>query len=98
MYDKFTNETDFELLAPLNANVICFRYKPEGINDGESLNVLNEKLMHKLNSSGKIFLTHTKLNGKFTLRLVIAQTNVEERHTNKAFELIKEFSKQIKPS
>ncbi len=98
LYDKFTNETDFELLAPLNANVICFRYKPEGINDGESLNVLNEKLMHKLNSSGKIFLTHTKLNGKFTLRLVIAQTNVEERHTNKAFELIKEFSKQIKPS
>lgn len=97
MYKKFKNENDFELLAPLNANVICFRYKPENVYDEDIINSLNEKLMHNLNSSGKIFLTHTKLNGKFTLRLVIAQTNVEEKHTNKAFDLIKEFSKQIKP-
>lgn len=95
LYDKFSAEENFELLAPLNANVICFRFKPAGREEDETLNIINEKLMHSLNSTGKIFLTHTKLNGKFTLRLVVAQTNIEERHTNKAFELIKDFSNKL---
>lgn len=96
LHDKIIHEQDFEILAPMNANVICFRYKPKDLNDEEILNSINEKLMHDLNNSGKIYLSHTKLAGKFTLRLVIAQTNVEERHVSNAFELIKTYSKLIK--
>lgn len=95
LYDKIYLDKEYEILAPLNANVVCFRYKPGNINDENTLNTLNENLMHTLNNSGKIYLTHTKLNGKFTLRMVIAQTNVEERNVNEAWKLIKQYSKEI---
>ncbi len=95
LYGKIKAEKDFEILAPLSANVICFRYKPGNINDDETLNALNEKLMHDVNNSGKIFFSHTKLNGRFTLRLVLAQTNLDENHADEAFNTIKEFSKLI---
>lgn len=51
--------------------------------------------MHDVNNSGKIFFSHTKLNGRFTLRLVLAQTNLDENHADEAFNTIKEFSKLI---
>jgi aromatic-L-amino-acid decarboxylase len=51
--------------------------------------------MHRINNSGKLYLTHTKLNGKFTLRMVIAQTNVEERNVNAAWDLIKQYTNEI---
>ncbi len=95
LHDILLNEKDFEILAPMIANVICFRYKPENVNDEDVLNILNEKLMHTLNSTGKIYLSHTKLAGRYTLRLVIAQTNVEKRHVNNAFELIKTYSTKL---
>ncbi|HPT11977.1 MAG TPA: aminotransferase class I/II-fold pyridoxal phosphate-dependent enzyme [Bacteroidales bacterium] len=78
---------DFELLAPVTINTVCFRYKPEGTTE-EAINKLNEKLNHRLNDGGKIYLTHTTLNGKYTLRMVTAQTNVTEVHVKRAWELI----------
>ena len=96
LFNKISQDIGFEILAPLNANVVCFRYRPVNINDEILLNSINEELMHKLNNSGKIFLTHTKLNGKFTLRMVIAQTNVEEKNVTDAWTLIKQYSKEIK--
>lgn len=89
------NEKDFEILAPVTFNVICFRYKPEGKTEDE-LNELNEKLLHTVNSTGKIYFTHTKLDGKYTLRLVIGQTNVTEGHLKEAWKLIKETSLSLK--
>ena len=79
---------DFELLAPVPLNTVCFRYNP-GQYDEEKLNEINEELMHTLNDSGKLFLTHTKLNGKFALRLVAGQTNVEIHHVEEAWNLIR---------
>lgn len=56
------------------------------------LNKTNEDLMQALNKSGEIFLTHVKLNGIFTLRMVIGQTEVEQSHIEKAWSLIKSMS------
>jgi aromatic-L-amino-acid decarboxylase len=82
-------ENDFELLAPVNFATVCFRFKPENITDEEEINILNEKILNTLNAQGKIYFTHTKLNKKYTLRLVIGQTNTRREHVIKAFELIK---------
>lgn len=87
--DEIVRYGNFEILAPVIANVICFRYKPAEVNDEQELNRINEKLMHSLNRTGKLYLTHTKLNGKYTLRMVIAQTNVEKRNVEEALEMIK---------
>jgi aromatic-L-amino-acid/L-tryptophan decarboxylase len=89
-----SRETDFELLAPVVISVVCFRYNPGNI-DESGLNSLNEKLNHKLNDSGKIYLTHTSLNGKYTLRMVTAQTNVTSVHVERAWELIKETARGL---
>jgi aromatic-L-amino-acid decarboxylase len=92
--NQILKETDFEILAPVVISVVCFRFRPQGI-DEEKVNKLNEKLNHILNDSGKIYLTHTVLNGKYTLRMVTAQTNVTLEHVEKAWELIKSTARSL---
>jgi aromatic-L-amino-acid decarboxylase len=79
---------EFELMAPRTLNLVCFRYWPSAIIDTDELNKINEILLNKLNSSGHMFLTHTKLNGRYALRIVIGQTNVEEVHLDNAISFI----------
>ena len=71
----------FELAAPAPLNLVCFRHR-----GGDER---NQRLMETLNRSGHLFLTHTKLDGKFTLRLCVGQTNTEQRHVEHAWERIR---------
>jgi len=89
-----STEKGFELLAPVPLNTVCFRYRPAGMNDEEA-NHLNEKINHALNDTGKIYLTHTKADGKYVLRMVTAQTNLTETHVLKAWELIREMASAL---
>jgi aromatic-L-amino-acid/L-tryptophan decarboxylase len=93
--EKIENEPEFELLAPLNFNTICFRYKPEGMNNEQQIDLLNEKLENIVNDTGEIFITHTKLNNKYTLRFVIAQTNVTETDVFESWNFLKDMSKLL---
>ncbi|MCX6334799.1 MAG: pyridoxal-dependent decarboxylase [Bacteroidia bacterium] len=93
--EMILKEKDFEILAPIVINVVCFRYAPSG-NDEKQLNDLNEKMNHLLNDSGKIYLSHTVLNGKYTLRMVTGQTNVTFDHVEKAWRLILQTARSIK--
>ena len=86
---------DFEIVTPRTLNLVCFRYKPQNILDEQQLNNLNESLMQKTNKSGKLFITHTKLNGKYTLRLVIGQTRVTKSNVLNAWKLINTIVKTI---
>lgn len=85
--EKISQETDFEIMAPVVLNTVCFRYLPAGENE-EQINQINQKLNHQLNDSGKLYLTHTLLKNKYTLRMVTAQTNVTQDHVNKAWDFI----------
>jgi aromatic-L-amino-acid/L-tryptophan decarboxylase len=89
-----TDEPDFEILAPVIISVVCFRYSPQNFTE-EQINALNEKLNHLLNDSGKIYLTHTSINGKYTLRMVTAQTNVTMDHVARAWDLIKTTARRL---
>jgi aromatic-L-amino-acid decarboxylase len=86
---------NFEMLAPVPLATLCFRFKPEGIDDVATLNRMNAELMELLNHSNEIYLTHTKLDGKFTLRLVIGQTNLKKRHVTAAWELIQSKARKF---
>jgi aromatic-L-amino-acid/L-tryptophan decarboxylase len=90
--ELIAREDDFEILAPVIISLVCFRFKPDGL-DEERINILNEKLHHTLNDSGKLYLSHTVLNGKYTLRMVTAQTNVTTGHMEKAWSLILETAR-----
>jgi len=87
------DEPDFEILAPVNFSVVCFRYNPSGT-DHKQLNHINEAINHKLNDSGELYLTHTVLNGKYTLRMVTAQTNVTLEHVKRAWDTIRETARK----
>ena len=84
---------NFELMAPVSLSLVCFR-----LNDGrdeKALNSLNKSLLERLNQSGKIYLTHTTLKGKYVLRLAIGQRLTEERHVREAWELIMSEAAEI---
>ncbi len=96
LFAKWIDEdSSFERLAPVPFSTVCFRAKPTGCNDENKLNGLNEKLMNVINSSGKLFITHTKLNNIFTLRLVVSSIRQEERHVEQAWKLIKESLEKL---
>lgn len=76
---------DFEMLAPVPFALVCFRACPAGVSD---LDDLNERTMNEINTSGEAYLSHTKLNDKFTLRLSVGSIRVEERHLEKVWRLL----------
>jgi len=89
MFKEWVQEQkNFELLAPAPVSVVCFRF-----NDGRpepELNELNQRLLEWVNQTGRVFLTHTSLRGKYTIRMMVGQRTTEERHVREAWQLIRE--------
>jgi aromatic-L-amino-acid decarboxylase len=81
------NDEEFELAVPAPLNLVCFRHK--GGDDK------NKALLDRLNQSGELYLTHTVLGDRFTLRFCVGQTFTEERHVSRAWKLIRETVKQL---
>jgi len=75
-------DSRFELAAPAPLNLVCFRHKA-----GDAA---NQALMDRLNRSGDLYLTHTKLGDRLTLRFCVGQTNTEARHVQRAWQRIQE--------
>ena len=86
--DWVREDERFDLAAPVPLNLVCFRHK-----GGDAV---NQAIMDALNKSGDLFLTHTKLNGKLTLRLSVGQMNTKERHVQKAWQRIREEADRVK--
>jgi len=85
LFASWVDESEnWEMTAPVPFALVCFRAKTEAPN----LDVLNETLMNNVNATGEAFLSHTKLNGKYTLRLSVGSIRVEERHIVKVWELL----------
>ncbi len=77
----------FEAAAPAPLNLVCFRHR-----GGDKS---NQELMDRLNRSGELYLTHTRLDGKFTLRFCVGQTNTEERHVKRAWQKIQAEAEKL---
>jgi len=84
------DDQDFEIMAPVPLSLVCFRYRPSCVTGTENLNRINEELLKTLNTTGKIFLTHTKLNGQYTLRMAIGGTLTTQGHVERAWDIIRE--------
>jgi aromatic-L-amino-acid decarboxylase len=86
--DWIEQSNDFELVVPAHLGVVCFRAIPKNIESENELNSFNENLLDKINKSGKIFLSHTKLNDKYILRISISGLRTLERHVELAKDII----------
>ncbi len=71
----------FELMAPAPFSLVCFRHR-----NGEAV---NQHILESLNGSGRLYLSHTRLNDVLTLRMSIGQTGTELRHVEQAWKLIR---------
>ena len=81
--------SEFERLAPVPLSTVCFRAHWQGMED-DCLNRFNEQLMQAINHTGEAFLSHTKLSGRFTLRLVVSQLRTNETHVARVWEVVQE--------
>jgi len=86
--ETISQDEEFELMAPVTLNLVCFRHRPKGVTDEDELNKINEDLLKRINKSGKAYMTHTKIDGKFVIRMVVAQTNVAKVHVVNAWKLV----------
>jgi len=101
-------DPDFERLAPAPFSVVCFRARPaalaarlkvaakdEADNIEKYCDELNAALLDAVNATGEIYLSHTKLNGKLTLRLAIGNLRTTKKHVLRAWRLLREQARRL---
>ena len=88
-------DAQWELLAPAPLATACFRYNPHRSDDEAALNKLNQRLLESVNRSGMIFISHTTLGTKYTLRMVVGQTHTQQHHVALAWEVIKTTARKL---
>ncbi len=87
-------DSRFEVMAPVQFSLVCFRLKIEGA-DEEKLARLNAELLEKVNRSGRVFMTHTSLKGRYAIRMAIGQRATEERHVREAWDLLTQTAARL---
>jgi aromatic-L-amino-acid decarboxylase len=85
------DDPDWERLAPVPFSTVCFRWnRPAADLTAEDLDTRNAAIMDAVNRTGEIFLSHTRLDGRFTIRLAIGNLRTEQRHIERAWDLLRE--------
>ena len=93
--EEIVRTNKFRLLAPVNFSLVCFQYVPDKTMKHSDLNVLNELLLQRINASGKLYLSHTRLRDDYTLRLHTSQTNVMLHHVEEAIYFIEKTADEL---
>ena len=78
----------FERAAPVPFSVVCFRVK-------DASDVEHARVLDTVNASGEVFLSHTRLDGRYTLRLAIGNLATRESHVRRAWELLREAASSL---
>jgi aromatic-L-amino-acid decarboxylase len=86
---------DFELLAPVPFSTLVFRFHPQTLKNETEINDLNERLMEAVNQTGQVFLSHTKLRGKFGIRLTIGNIKTTWDDVALAWQIIQQKAKEL---
>jgi aromatic-L-amino-acid decarboxylase len=78
----------WEVLAPHPLSVVCFRYAPAGI-DEAGRDAINAELLRAANATGEMFLSHTKVDGRYALRLAIGNLRTQRSDVEFAWGLLR---------
>ncbi len=82
------DSSDFEQPVPAPFNLVCFAHRA-----GDDF---NRQLLQRLNETGRIFLTHTVLHGRFVLRMCVGQSQTKNEHVRNAWDLIQRTAAELK--
>jgi aromatic-L-amino-acid decarboxylase len=83
----------WELLAPTPMSVACFRHHPAGMDDEGALEAHNTRILGRVNASGRIFISHTKLGGRYTLRVAVGNLRTGVEHLSDAWSLLQDAAR-----
>ena len=101
---------DFELLAPVELSICCFRYVPptlkarlETLGDeanivNQELDRFNERVMSAVQASGKAYISNATVHGRFALRVCITNFRTTRVDIDKTVEVIRETSQRLEMS
>jgi aromatic-L-amino-acid decarboxylase len=100
--ERVDADPDAERLAPVPFSTVCFRWRPRRFAGREddadvaaALDRLNEALMDRVNRDGRVFLSHTRLRGRMTLRLAVGSLRTLPEHIETAWNLVREAGRQL---
>lgn len=89
-------DPDWERLAPVPLSTVCFRFRPADGRTGEDrLDAANEAILAEVNRTGRVFLSHTKLLGRFTLRVALGNPRAGESHVRACWDLLREAASRV---
>ena len=91
-------ESDWEILAPHPLSVVCFRYAPgelRGADDAPVLEQINNSIMDRANHTGEIFISHTKIDGTFALRIAIGNLRTTREDVACAWEILRREAQKV---
>ncbi len=90
-------EPGWERLAPVPFSTVVLRCAPEGMGEEEA-DRLNEQILERVNASGETFLSHTRVRGRFALRLAVGNLRTTERHLREAWDRLRAAAQAGAPS
>ena len=82
--DRVRETPGWEVVAPVHFSLVCFRYAPPGTTEAERER-LNTAIMERVNAGGRSYLSHTKLDGRYVIRLAIGNLRTDRRHVADAW-------------
>jgi aromatic-L-amino-acid decarboxylase len=95
--DWIDSDPDFERMAPVPFSTVCFRYRPTSLaatqddtDVAEQIDLLNVRLMDAINRTGKVFVSHTRLHGRMTIRVAIANLRTRDTDLVSVWQLIRD--------
>jgi aromatic-L-amino-acid/L-tryptophan decarboxylase len=87
-------EGGWELTAPVTLSLVCFRRVPAGASEAEIAR-LNAAIMERVNASGEVYLSHTKLQDRYTLRLAIGNIRTDRTHVELAWSELRRAAQEL---
>jgi aromatic-L-amino-acid decarboxylase len=92
---RIAAEPDFELITPARLALLTFRYRPQALDDEAALDRLNERLLHALNDDGRLYLTQTRVRGRYVIRFAIGQLYTTREHVQRAWQVITDTARGL---
>lgn len=82
-------EPGWEVMAPHPLSVVCFRLHPQSVTQEEELEALNARLLEAVNATGEMFISHTKIDGKYVLRMAIGNLRTTREDVEAAWSILR---------
>jgi aromatic-L-amino-acid decarboxylase len=100
--DRIDAEPDWERLAPVPFSTVCFRYRPAALADradqaetSRRLDAWNEEILNRVNDSGRIYLSHTRLRDRYAIRVTVGNLRSTTEHLERCWHLLQDAARGV---